>query len=263
MALGRATWVTVLCRKLRDWWQWVCDSSFCDVFCSALSQSGSGSFLCKLEVGINLSFMAGCRWGGSNCCITWVSILWAKMFQKHFSAFLNWLKLYNLLERRLKRIRCLILEPVCASWKRYVTFVLRYHHCLKHSWLLFILQSSQYSPSFSYLWNLIIFIIKFMRRESVDFWTVKIQLFSRLRLHWFLACFLYHFSFVFLLAQLRFYLLPIIHGWWWIFFMHYEFHCDLLQVFFIQSLYNHLHREIIVYLKLEHDSVAQFNEYTE
>ncbi|RWR82783.1 DDT domain-containing protein DDR4 isoform X1 [Cinnamomum micranthum f. kanehirae] len=25
MALGRATWVTVLCRKLRDWWQWVAD----------------------------------------------------------------------------------------------------------------------------------------------------------------------------------------------------------------------------------------------
>ncbi|KAF9625520.1 hypothetical protein IFM89_023831 [Coptis chinensis] len=26
MALGRATWVTVLCRKLRDWWHWVADS---------------------------------------------------------------------------------------------------------------------------------------------------------------------------------------------------------------------------------------------
>ncbi|KAJ8513015.1 hypothetical protein OPV22_003449 [Ensete ventricosum] len=25
MALGRATWVTVLCRKLRDWWHWVAD----------------------------------------------------------------------------------------------------------------------------------------------------------------------------------------------------------------------------------------------
>ncbi|XP_074563815.1 DDT domain-containing protein DDR4-like [Curcuma longa] len=25
MALGRATWVTVLCRKLRDWWYWVAD----------------------------------------------------------------------------------------------------------------------------------------------------------------------------------------------------------------------------------------------
>ncbi|KAF8399388.1 hypothetical protein HHK36_015252 [Tetracentron sinense] len=25
MALGRATWVTVLCRKLRDWWHWVRD----------------------------------------------------------------------------------------------------------------------------------------------------------------------------------------------------------------------------------------------
>ncbi|XP_042458657.1 DDT domain-containing protein DDR4-like [Zingiber officinale] len=25
MALGRATWITVLCRKLRDWWHWVAD----------------------------------------------------------------------------------------------------------------------------------------------------------------------------------------------------------------------------------------------
>ncbi|XP_077211857.1 DDT domain-containing protein DDR4-like [Tasmannia lanceolata] len=25
MALGRATWVTVLCRKLKDWWHWVAD----------------------------------------------------------------------------------------------------------------------------------------------------------------------------------------------------------------------------------------------
>jgi hypothetical protein len=24
MAMGRGTWVTVLCRKLRDWWHWVC-----------------------------------------------------------------------------------------------------------------------------------------------------------------------------------------------------------------------------------------------
>ncbi|XP_047339121.1 DDT domain-containing protein DDR4-like [Impatiens glandulifera] len=25
MALGHNTWVTVLCRKLRDWWQWVAE----------------------------------------------------------------------------------------------------------------------------------------------------------------------------------------------------------------------------------------------
>ncbi|KAB1227483.1 hypothetical protein CJ030_MR1G028865 [Morella rubra] len=25
MALTRDTWVTVLCRKLRDWWHWVAD----------------------------------------------------------------------------------------------------------------------------------------------------------------------------------------------------------------------------------------------
>jgi hypothetical protein len=24
MGMARGTWVTVLCRKLRDWWHWVC-----------------------------------------------------------------------------------------------------------------------------------------------------------------------------------------------------------------------------------------------
>ncbi|WOL08041.1 DDT domain-containing protein DDR4-like [Canna indica] len=33
MALGRATWVTVLCRKLRDWWHWVAEGEIPIVAC--------------------------------------------------------------------------------------------------------------------------------------------------------------------------------------------------------------------------------------
>ncbi|RZC58744.1 hypothetical protein C5167_006043 [Papaver somniferum] len=63
MAMGRATWVTALCRKLRDWWHWVC-------------------VLAPLELFILQSI--GCRWGITNCCITRVSS------HRHFDIRVIW-----------------------------------------------------------------------------------------------------------------------------------------------------------------------------
>lgn len=66
MSMADGKWVTVLCRKLKDWWHLVCD------FFIVKNNFVLGVVL-HLVNELNKAWSSGCRRQSTNRCLTWVS----------------------------------------------------------------------------------------------------------------------------------------------------------------------------------------------
>ena len=80
IGMDNGKWVTVLCRKLKDWWHLVCDLGIVKIF-------NILGVVLHLVDELKKALSSGCRRQPTNHCLTWVSSVPKQ--------FLGWIPCYN------------------------------------------------------------------------------------------------------------------------------------------------------------------------
>lgn len=135
MALTRATWVTVLCRKLRDWWHWVTGSLS---FILILVCCWHITFVTISNVTFSWHLVVGCRRGDTHCCFTRVSNhIWSPQLCEYLFVYYIFLCRYVRAEVGMYHaldpgVRVVILKALCDIRVEVslVLIVSLLHHCL-------------------------------------------------------------------------------------------------------------------------------------